>query len=228
MSGQEMEWIERVPVHQPAWLFISLFILISLFAWIRIYYGSILNQTIQASVNLQVANRIFLNNSLLQKQLDNMLYLLYLLVAGLFAYVIEWRFHVFPYKLSGIFLYMFNLGLLAGIFFVRILLVNLTGFLFNRIKIFREYLYNTFIFNKLIGIALLPVLIFLFYTKGVLKEVFIWASMVLLAAILIMRMARGLIYSFRKDISIFYLFLYLCALEIAPLMILYRWFEGIL
>ena len=32
----------------------------------------------------------------------------------------------------------------------------------------------------------------------------------------------------KKDISIFYMFLYLCALEISPLVLLYRWLEGML
>jgi hypothetical protein len=238
MSGQDarnavsmvvsIDWTEKIPVHQPAWLFFLLFILLGIFAWIRIYYGSILEQTLQASVNFQVATRMFMDNSLLQKQLDNFLYLFYLLSTGFLVYIAETRFQFFPYGITGVPLLLFNLLLLAGLFFTRILLVNLAGLLFNRIRIFREYLYNAYIFNKLLGVTLLPLLLFIVYTTGVIGKVFQWATVTAVSVILIMRLIRGIVYSFKKDISIFYMFLYLCALEIVPLALLYKWLEGVL
>ncbi|MEN8156413.1 MAG: DUF4271 domain-containing protein [Bacteroidota bacterium] len=223
-----MEWIERVQTGQPGWLFISLFVLIAIFAWIRIYYGNILMQTIQASVNFRITSKMFEDNSLLQKQLDNILHAIYFLSVGLLVYLAETRYQLFPYGLSGPLLYLFNMAVLAGIFLARIVLINLVGFLFNRTRIFREYLYNAFIYNKLLGVSVLPLLVFVLYTTGIVREVFHWAALLLVFSIIIMRMIRGISYSFKKDISIFYLFLYLCALEIAPLILFYRWLEEIL
>jgi hypothetical protein len=238
MSGQDaiisgnvaesLDWIPRIPFHQPAWLFIFLFILLGSLAWIRIYYGNILTQTLQASANFQIAARMFNDNSLLQRQLDNILYFLYFLSAGFLAYVVENRFQLFPYGITGIILYFFNLAVLGGLFFLRVVLVNLAGLLFNRIRIFREYLYNAFIFNKLLGVIMLPLLLFVFYTTGPVKEIFHWFTFGIVFVILIMRMIRGVIFSIKKDVSIFYMFLYLCALEIVPLALLYKWVEGIL
>jgi len=225
---ESLEWIERAQVHHPAWIFLSLFILLGIFAWIRIHYGSILVQTLQSSANFQVASKMFLDNSLLQKQLDNILYFFYFLSVGLLLYIAETRFRFNPYGLERARLFLFNLGLLGGMFLVRVVLVNLTGFLFNRIRIFREYLYNTFIFNKLLGVTILPLLIFVLYTTGFTREIFQIAALATVLVIFIMRLVRGFVFSFKKDVSIFYMFLYLCALEIAPLALLYRWLEGIL
>jgi hypothetical protein len=71
MSGQDylnpetmaesLLWMEKVQVQQPAWLFISLFLLLGVFAWIRIYYGNILMDTIQASTNFQVTSRMLIS-----------------------------------------------------------------------------------------------------------------------------------------------------------------------
>ena len=108
------------------------------------------------------------------------------------------------------------------------LLLNLSGFLFNRLRIFREYLYNINLYNRLLGIVLLPTFLFAFYTKGILRDVVFWTIGGLILVVIIMRIVRGLVFSFKKDISIFYMFLYLCALEIAPLALLYNWLEGIL
>jgi hypothetical protein len=66
------------------------------------------------------------------------------------------------------------------------------------------------------------------YTTGIIKEVFHWTTILILVIVILMRVVRGVVFSFKKDVLIFYMFLYLCALELVPLAILYRWLEGIL
>lgn len=223
-----MELMERIPVHQPTWYFIYLFVLIGLFAWIRLYYGNILAQTVQASTNFQLASRMFQDNSLLQKQLDTLLYVFYLVSMAFMLYQIEIRVGLSPYALQGALLYLFNLALLTGMFICRIVLINIAGFLFNRLKLVREYLYNNFIFNKLSGMAALPLMFLMVYTKDPLQELFFWISILVLSGFIVMRILRGIVFSYRKEVLVFYMFLYLCALEIAPLVLLYRWLEGVL
>jgi len=221
-----MEWLERIPLHQPAWLFLMFLILLGFLSWIRLYYGGIFMETLQASSNFQVASRMFKDNSILQTQLDNILYIFYVFSTAFFLYLLENKFQWMPFALKGFRLYAFNLGLLAAVFMLRVVLVNLAGFLFNRLSVFREYLYNTFIFNKLIGISVLPVLLFAFYTRGVLQEIFQWIAIGAVTSLVFMRIIRGIVFSYRKNISKFYMFLYLCALEMAPLLLLFRWLEG--
>lgn len=223
-----LEIAEKMQIHQPIWYFIYLFLLIGLFAWIRLYYGNILIQTVQASTNFQVANRVFKDNSLLQNQLDKVLYLFYFLSMAFLLYYIELRVDLSPYELQGGLLYLFNLALLASIFLGRMLLFNIAGILFNRVRIIQEYLYNLFIFNKLSGLVVLPLMSLLVYTRGALQVLFFWSTIFVLSCIIVMRLIRGVVFSFRKEVSFFYMFLYLCALEIAPLVLLYRWLEGIL
>jgi magnesium-transporting ATPase (P-type) len=71
-------------------------------------------------------------------------------------------------------------------------------------------------------------MLFVVYTRGVLQEAFFWITTATIVTVLIMRLIRGVTFSFRKDISIFYMFLYLCALELVPLALLFRWLKGIL
>jgi hypothetical protein len=227
-DGGKLEMFVRLQVDQPAWLFLYLLVLLGFFSWIRLYYGNILTLTVQAATNFQVSSRMFKDNSLLQNQLDSILYALYLLSIAFFLLVVEIRLELAPYGLQGVLLYLFNLALLTGIFFGRMMIVNLSGFLFNQVDLFREYLYNAFIFNKLMGMTLLPLLLFMVYTNGLLKEIVFWMAMSAVALIVSMRIIRGIVFSFKKDVSIFYTILYLCALEIVPLVLLYRWLEGIL
>ena len=223
-----LQIVEKVQTHQPTWYFIYLFLLIGLLAWIMLYYGNILTQTVQAATNFQVANKMFKNNSLLQNQLDGALYLFYFLSMAFMLYYIELRISLFPYDLQGALLFLFNLALLIALFLGRVVLHNIAGILFNRIRIIREYLYNMFIFNKLSGLVVLPLLFLLVYTKGMLQSLIFWTSVFVLSSIVVMRLIRAVVFSYRKEVLIFYMFLYLCALEIIPLVLLYRWLEGVL
>ena len=226
MPGQEI--LLKATLHQPTWYFVYLFVLAGFFAWIRMYYGNILVQTVQAAVNFQVANRMFNDNSLLQNQLDRLLYVFYFLSTGFMLYYMELRLDLVPYNLQGGWLFLFNTGLLMGVFLGRFLMLNLAGIFFKRMKILREYLYNIFIFNKLMGMSVLPLVFLLVYTRGMIQDTVFWLSVLVMAGIFLMRLFRGLVFSYRKEVLIFYMFLYLCALEIAPLVLLYRWLEGIL
>mgnify|MGYP002750926171 CR=1 FL=1 len=78
------------------------------------------------------------------------------------------------------------------------------------------------------GVIILPLLLFIVYTTGIVQKVFFWMALTVVALVIIMRLLRGIVFSFKKDVSIFYMFLYLCALEIVPLALLYKWIEGIL
>ena len=228
VGGDALVSLERIAGFHPGWYFLYLLVLLGLLAWVRIYYGNILTQTLQAAVNFKLATRMFLDNSLLQKQLDNILYLFYILSTAFLLLSVEERLGFKPYGLEGGLLFAFNVGLLSGLFLARVILLNLTGFLFNRLRLFREYLYNTFIFNKIAGVLMTPVLILILYTREGIAEVSFWIAMAILLLIVLARIFRGLIYSLEKNVLIFYMFLYLCALEIVPLVLLYRWLEGIL
>ena len=219
---------ERNQIHEPAWYFIYLFILLGIYAWISLYYGNILVQTFQASTNFNLTYRMFNDNSLLQKQLDRILYLFYFMSLAFLVFYMELRTGLIPYNLQGIFLFLFNLALLVFIFFCRIIFHNLAGFLFNRVKIIREYLYNMFVFNKLAGLVALPLVFLMVYTSGRLQLIVTWTCILTLSGIFLLRMIRGMVFSYKKDVLNFYMFLYLCALEIVPVVLLYRWLEGVL
>ncbi|MEZ5070028.1 MAG: DUF4271 domain-containing protein [Bacteroidales bacterium] len=220
--------VPREAMHHAVWFFIYLFVLLGFFAWIRQFYGNILIQTVQSTTNYQVAAKMFKNNSLLQLQLDNILYALYLFSTSLLLFHVERRYGIYPYGLRKLALFSFDVALLTGIFFARMTLVNAVGLVFDRLSLLREYLYHSFVFNKITGIALLPLMVFMLYTRGWFGDFAHWISALVLAGILVLRVVRGVVYSFKKEVSIFMMFLYLCALEIAPLLLLYRWLEGTL
>jgi hypothetical protein len=220
--------MDRIPLHHPTWYFLFLFILVASFAWTRKHYGTMLQQMVMASVNFQISSRMFKDNSQLQIQLDTILYVVYLFSFAFMLLLIQELAGLAPYGLQNFLLFLFNLGILTGFLMFRLVSVTLTGYLFNRVQLYREHLYNEFIYNKLLGVGAIPVMILLSYTEGWLQQLTFWIAIVLIICVFAARLTRGVIFSLKKDISIFYMFLYLCALEIVPLLLLYRWLKGIL
>lgn len=222
------EWLPVSFLSDPAWYYLFFFILFAITAWLRVNYDTNLLQILQASVNLHMARRMFNDNSLVQNQLDRILYLLYFLTLAFFIYLLEKKYHFHPFGLSGPWLYAANLLVFSLVVLVRSLLMRITGQLFNSQALVKEYLYNLSLYNFLIGISLLPLLFLMVYSRGFLQDFFFWFSCFMVIVLIFMRLFRAAILAFRKGVLIFYQILYLCALEIAPLILLFRWLKGVL
>jgi hypothetical protein len=124
------------------------------------------------------------------------------------------------------------LGLILGsglVYLVKLGVLNFVGWTFKMQSATKDYIYNVFLINKILGIALLPFSIILTFGSGNwLNLVFIVA--VFITAILVLnRYTRswsslGSFFHFSK----FHFFMYFCASELLPLAILTKFTYNIL
>jgi hypothetical protein len=120
-----------------------------------------------------------------------------------------------------IFLYC-CLGLSAA-YFVKFIGLKVCGWLFNMKEAADSYIFIVFIVNKMLGILLLPLLIVLAFSLGDVYAVGLTVSWCLVIGLLIYRFI--LTYAaVRNQVKVnpFHFFLYLCAFEIAPLLLVYK------
>ncbi|MFI5132904.1 MAG: DUF4271 domain-containing protein [Chitinophagales bacterium] len=111
----------------------------------------------------------------------------------------------------------------CSIYLVRFLGLKLSGWIFNMQEVTDAYIFIVFIVNKMIGIFLLPFLIVLAFSDGYIYSIFLTISWCGVGALLIYRFILS--YSaVRNQIKVnpFHFFLYLCAFEIAPLLLIYK------
>ena len=216
-------------VHQvtESWQFYFIILLLTGYIVARALLGPWSRNTFTAAVRFNAATSMFKDNSQLQRQQDAVLYGFYFVSGGFFITLISDHFSLFPFQLKGIELFGFFAALLLALFYLRIVVNNIIGHVFFSLQLFMEYLYHSFIFNKLIGILTIPLSITILYTTGILNSVVVWISLGIILLMLIMRIYRGAIFSAKNRVLNFYLFLYLCALEIVPLMLLYKWFSNV-
>ena len=176
--------------------------------------------------------RVFFNSSIRQSQLTDQLVqgqlpsllfnLLFVCNAGLFLYfktlVQSSQSDVINFRLIG----LFTLGV-ALVYSIKFLAVGFFGWLTGQKLQASRYLFMVFLINKMAGIFLLPVIIAMAFAPIALGNNIGWLGLVLLSILFVVRQIRcfGIIQQQMK-LNSFQFLLYIVALEILPLCLLYK------
>jgi hypothetical protein len=80
-----------------------------------------------------------------------------------------------------------------------------------------EYEYNVFLINRIIGLLLVPISMVLAYSPKILVSPFVGGALGLYAMMIIYRIVRGFVNAAGSGVPVFYIFFYICTLEILPL-----------
>jgi hypothetical protein len=99
---------------------------------------------------------------------------------------------------------------------------KLIGLIFSTQKETSEFLFNVNAINKAFGMAILPFIAVLPFLQGAPGLVVIQMGIALFFAMYLLQLYQGAKIILQHPLSIFYMILYLCALEILPLAILYK------
>ncbi len=153
---------------------------------------------------------------------DGLLFANLIISASVFGYIIYQ--HINDTKavsLNIIFKLTFSIGLFI---LIKVLIERLIGSLFEIDKLVDQYLFQKISYKNYLGLLLIPInAILIFSITPSLKIIYV------MIIILLIINAIGLITSFKAHqntikTNLFYFILYLCALEIAPYLILYKVF----
>ncbi len=103
---------------------------------------------------------------------------------------------------------------------IKIIVVRLFGSVFQTQKEANDYGMMIFLFCNMLGLFLLPVVVCLAFVSDISPTIFVYTGLGIFALFLCIRLLKGIIIGFNSvRVSRFYLFLYLCTLEILPFII---------
>lgn len=192
------------------------------FAVVKTLFGKYLSNLLSIFLRITLRQQQ-LREQLLQTPLPSlMLNIFFLLTGGLYASLLLEYYH---YKANSNFWVqsLYCVGILAVIYIGKFVLLKFTGWVFNLTKATDTYIFIVFLVNKMLGMLLLPLLVLIAFYGGQSQQVFVTLSLILV----IVLFAYRFIFSFgpiRAEIKVnpFHFFLYLCAFEIAPLLLIYK------
>ena len=119
--------------------------------------------------------------------------------------------------------FLYSTAMLAVLYLFKFMILKITGWIFNIPRVAETYLFIVFMTNKIIGIFLLPFLVLISFAGPVVTEIVITISIIMICLFYVYRFIAS--YSaLHKEIKIsgLHFFLYLCAFEIAPLLLIYK------
>ncbi|HET6768291.1 MAG TPA: DUF4271 domain-containing protein [Chitinophagaceae bacterium] len=119
--------------------------------------------------------------------------------------------------------YLYCAVAIASIYIVKFIGLKITGWLFNVTTATDAYIFIVFIINKMLGVFLLPFLVFLAFTTDPLYSaamIFSWFGIGLLLLYRFI-LSYGAI---RKEVKLnsFHFFLYIIGFEVVPLLLIYK------
>ncbi len=191
-----------------------LFLLVTL----RKNYEKYLLSVFNSAANLQFSEKLLRERNVLVKRTYFFLNIIFVVVMTLYLY------QAIKYLQGGGSSSNFLLFLILFFSFLIALLLRfgsllLLGYLFDARPVYREYLHNTLILNKVLGITLLPLVLALFYIRPSLWESIFYTATILIALMLVYRYIRAIQIIIKHKVFLLYSILYLCTLEILPVLV---------
>nr|WP_320117794.1 DUF4271 domain-containing protein [uncultured Marinifilum sp.] len=211
-------------IHKPQneWMIgVSLFLLI-LMAISRFSFGKYLFRVFDSVLNYQSSNNLFLEKNM--RNLRGSIFLNTLFITNISLFLVQY-FNCFfsPENTEIPFTsYLYTLVGIMGLYLGKIITIRSIGYIFNGTKEAKEYLHTVFIYNKNLGIILLLITLSVPFIAEFSSALLLNVGLIIALIFYIFRLFRGIKILFRKHVSIFYMILYLCALEILPLLVIYK------
>jgi hypothetical protein len=158
---------------------------------------------------------------------STILNLISFLIIALFAYGSAAYYNIIPEGVSGLLFWLISLGIIITTITLRHIVCEITGNISGAKEVFREYLFVIYQSYRFSALFLFIIVLLMSYTvffpagDGLISGIVVLGIMYLISAI------RLMIIFLNRNISIFYLILYLCALEILPVVISVKYFSGL-
>ncbi len=210
--------------YQAAWVFYTLLFIVLLFTWVKAFYNKTLRQIADAFFNNIATNQLVRDENILVQRTSVILTIVFNLSLAFLIYQAsihyEWN---SEYAGSGFGRFLLISLVVSFIYSMKFILLRLVGFIFNGDKPVGTYIFNIFLINNVLGMLLIPLIIGVAYLPAGYREFLIKIALSLFFAAFLYRIYRGvLVGTTVPDLPIVYLFLYLCTLEILPLMIVMK------
>jgi hypothetical protein len=164
-----------------------------------------------------------IRDQVLQSPLPSLfLNILFIISVGLFLSFVADYYNIVPGMNRWLLLFYCCL-LLTAIYTGKFILLKMIGWMFNIRNATDTYIFIVFLVNKMLGIYLLPALLLMAFAKPPFLTVLITLTYCFIVILFIYRF----IIAYRPvrneiKLSRFHFFIYLCAFEIAPLLLIYK------
>lgn len=204
------------------WPSLLLFFVFSIYVSIKVTDPKKIIKIFISIFSIQASKQLIREDYKLYKRVSVFLSACFILVISFLISLINDYFGLILKSYSLFYQYLFFILITTFIYLTKIVSTLILSYITSSYEIGREYIFNLFLFCQIAGIILFPVVVFLQFSKYP-AEWFLYPGLIICGSIYMLRIFRGFVISaLEQNIGILYIILYLCALEILPLLVLVR------
>ncbi|RLD33836.1 MAG: hypothetical protein DRI73_04815 [Bacteroidetes bacterium] len=204
------------------WLIVPFLLILIQLARVKYYYGKLINPIIVSIFNYQTANNLYRNRNSFFQRASFALNLIFFFSGGLFLYQIStlYDFNILNY--SPIINFLILTAVVSIWFFIKFITIHLIGYFSLSENMLNEYFFNISLHINTLGLLLIPITILASYAHYPYNNIFIYIGLGLVVLFYLARSFRLFVIFYTKRTLILYGILYLCALEILPLLVMVK------
>jgi hypothetical protein len=181
------------------------------------YYPKLFSQFSQSSLRM-LQNREQLVQNTFASFASN---INFILSVSLMSTLLIFKQHLLPISFWQVYFYICVFFIV--LYLCKYVTLQLVGYIFNTKDLIGTYIFVVFMVNKVLGILLIPFILLLAFSRPTFNSFSIIGAAILTLLLFLYRYLFSLTSVRNKlHISSFHFFLYLCAFEILPLLILYK------
>jgi hypothetical protein len=207
-----------------SWQIVILITAIILLGVSKAFSRNRFNQAIRALFNYGVAQEITREEKVFFHRSNVLFTLVHLLTLSLLLYHLKEFIHSSNLEIGGILSFLLILLAVTIIYIVKYIFSQVLLFVLDDVSITSEYIFNVSLFNNLLGVILIPILCISYFSSLSFSLILLYLVIPLSLITFVLRLVRMIMIGNGRGISYFYIFLYICTLEILPLVVLFRIF----
>jgi hypothetical protein len=205
-------------------VFVVIIFLFSLLAYVRFYGKNYYGRILTSIFNYSYSASFFKEKNLSFVLNSNLLLIVYFLCTALLMGVMEDYFSIVLPSVNRWILFLINLGVILCLVVLYKLMYRFCGILFDQYRIVLEYLFYFSNLLKISGIIYLILLMGAIFSNEYSQVIFVYLAILVTVLLNFIKISRVIMILFRNRFSLYYLILYFCALEIIPVMLLFKIF----
>lgn len=208
-------------VHQHDFITVALMFILILLAWSRFFYSRRLKQIFKAFYAPHNLNQLVRDGNLTHERITPGLGFVYISVMATLAYGLFIRYFPIPgIDMHAGLIFLFFIMAITLLWVSKSMFVSITGSLFRVRSFALEFNLTGVIFNIVIGIVAFP-LVFAWLYLG--EPALLYSVAAIIMIVYVYRFLRLLFIGLKvQSFSVVHFFLYLCTLEILPVLILIK------
>ncbi|MEY3397417.1 MAG: hypothetical protein RL220_11 [Bacteroidota bacterium] len=203
------------------WMILVFTASLLILTWGKLRSFTRFSRTFSAAVNIRIMRQVAREETSLVRH-HLLQTLVFVALSSLIIYLILAYYQITIPYLSGALLWVSLCLAMAMVYFGKTGVIAIVRHLAGGDFGLEEYQFNVFLVLRIFGVVLLPAAVLMAYLPVQWFPMALISIAILAASAFLFRLGRGVVNSLRLGISPFYIFFYICTLEILPLLVVYR------